>query len=71
MSSSSTQRRRSLVAAVAGATIAAALGAAPVHATYPGDNGAIVFPARPLAGGSTDLWSVSHSGGSNPDHRHR
>ena len=62
MSSSSTQRRRSLVAAVAGATIAAALGAAPVHATYPGDNGAIVFPARPLAGGSTDLWSVSHSG---------
>ena len=70
MSSSSTQRRRSLVAAVAGATIVAALGAAPVHATYPGDNGAIVFPAALGWRQRGPVVGVAF-GGSNPDHRHR
>lgn len=63
MGSPSTSRRRRIVTIAVGSTLLTAVGALPAQATYPGDEGAIVFAARGPADASSDLWSAAPGAG--------
>jgi Tol biopolymer transport system component len=63
MGSPTTTRRRRIGAIAVGSALLTAVGAVPSQATYPGDEGAIVFPARGTSDASADLWSAAPGAG--------